>query len=316
MTIATTKAVYWDMAVNLARSFRWWHRSSDVAFQIVTDLDLPLPDDLREVIVNRVPAGQLGIGFAPKLHLDRLAPAPRTLFIDADCLCVGSLEPVFDQLRGRPVAVLGGAVAQGEWFGDVGAICAKFGVPALPKFNGGIYYIERGERAQRVYDQARELEREYDELGLVRLRGRPNEEILIAIAMACQGLEAVPDGGAVMGDPQACPARLEVDVLKGRSLLENPPPPDPRHRDWYPFHRVQPLVVHFLGDYTSSWQYRAETMKLTLAMGWRVPAPAAQGLVWLAYALPARAWEASVDLLRPLFRRLFGTRRIRPSPRV
>jgi len=68
----------------------------------------------------------------------------------------------------------------------------------------------------------------------------------MAISMALHGLNAVPDDGTIMSDPQACPGGLKVDVLRGQSWLYNPPAPDPRHQSWYPFQEVRPLLVHFL----------------------------------------------------------------------
>ena len=44
----------------------------------------------------------------------------------------------------------GHTIATGLWFGNVDALCARFGVPALPKFNGGLYYIEPGPEATAV----------------------------------------------------------------------------------------------------------------------------------------------------------------------
>jgi hypothetical protein len=50
ITIATSKKLYIDMAVNLARSFIWWHPQSDINFYIVTDqIDL-IPEDVHSKI--------------------------------------------------------------------------------------------------------------------------------------------------------------------------------------------------------------------------------------------------------------------------
>lgn len=143
LTIATGKPIYIQMAVNLARSFKWWHRNSSIRFIIVTDQKRSIPSDLSDIKVIELQPGQYGQGFSPKLYLDKLAPAEQTLFIDADCLCVGSLESVFNRFAKHAVSVVGGTISEGEWFGDVAALCQRFGVEALPKFNGGIYYLEK-----------------------------------------------------------------------------------------------------------------------------------------------------------------------------
>jgi hypothetical protein len=63
--------------------------------------------------VKRVPPGALGTGFSPKLHLDEIAPAPQTMFIDADCMVIGPLAPIFDRFAGRAVSVFGVHMSEG-----------------------------------------------------------------------------------------------------------------------------------------------------------------------------------------------------------
>jgi hypothetical protein len=70
-----------------------------ISFHIITDLETELPADLKAVRLVRIPSGALGAGFSPKPHLDTLAPVQHTLFIDADCLCVG---PVVQRRGGSP----------------------------------------------------------------------------------------------------------------------------------------------------------------------------------------------------------------------
>lgn len=316
LTLATGKPFYFEIALNLARSFVFWHRGSAIRFFIATDLEIELPRDLAGVSLLKFQPGELGKGFSAKLQLDRMAPAGKTLFVDADCLCVGSLEPVFARFSGRPVSVVGGSISSGDWFGDVASVCARIGVAELPKYNGGIYYLERGGASETVYARARDLEKDYDDLGLARLRGQPNDELLMAMAMALHGLKAIPDDSTIMSDPQACPGGLGVDVLMGWSRLVNPPPPDRRHQAWYPFVVVHPVVVHFLGDNTSSWQYQAEVYKLALVSRYSIPVSIAWTSVFLFYQIPARCMQRLKDLLRPLYRWLFGVREVKPSKRI
>ncbi len=316
LTLATGKPAYIKMAVNLARSFRWWHRRSDIKFVLATDQKQLLPSDLGDIDVIELGPNQFGTGFTPKLYLDQLAPAQQTLFIDADCLCVGNLEQVFARFAGRKVSVVGGSISSGEWFGDVEAICRKFSVPALPKFNGGLYYLEKGELSSRVYTTARELLPQYDALGLVRLRNHANDELLLAIAMALHGQTALPDDGSIFCGPLSCPGPLALDVLHGGSRLENPPPPSPKHRASYPLNVVHPVVVHFLGGTTSEHPYRREELRLELALarGWPVVAAGWAGV--LARSLTKRTARGAKDAFRPVYRRCFGVRAVAKSDRV
>ncbi|MBA3485983.1 MAG: hypothetical protein H0T88_02115 [Lysobacter sp.] len=316
LTIATGKWVYLNMAIALARSFLWWHRDSAIQFYIATDITGPLPADMDNIRILRFEPGALGRGFSMKLKLDQLAPADQTLFIDADCLCTGPLEPVFQRFAGHHVSVVGGSITDGEWFGDVATTRSHFGIEELPKFNGGVYYLERGEKASRVYSRARELEERYDSLGLVRLRGCANEELLMAISMALEGCRGIEDDGSIHGELFASPKLLEVDVLRGVARLSNPPLPDPAHRPGYPVREIAPVIVHFLGDFTTKWQYRAEERVLRLVSLRRLPAAIARTWVLVTYKDPAMRLEKFRDALRPLYRRLFGLREVRQSERV
>lgn len=316
LTLAVGKPLYFSLATNLARSFSCWHRESDIRFFLATDSDAALPPDLKNVSVIHLETGEAGEGFSAKLHLDKLAPADRTLFIDADCLCTGHLNFVFDRFQGSPVGVVGGSISGGEWFGDVRTICDQFAVAALPKFNGGIYYIERGDMARSVYTQARELEKQYDQLGLKRLRNRPNDELLIAIAMARHGLAALPDDGSFLSSPFECPGPLTVDAIRGCATLINPPAPDARHNDWYPFTEVHPVLVHFLGDFHRHWTYRREAMRLRFARYGSVIAGIGKLISKLCIEWPARSGEWLKTTFRPLFHVLFGARTVHRSERL
>jgi len=213
LTLALGKPFYFNLACNLARSFRMWHRDDRIKFVLVTDLDKPLPADLTWCQLKRIEPGQYGAAFTPKLSLDLMVVSERTLFIDADCLVYEPLDRLFSVLAGRPVATVGTQICNGEWFGDVAMLCHRLDVSSIPKFNGGLYYLERGAASSSVFRRARELVASYDELGLVRLRGTPNDELVIASAMALHGLRAVPDDGSFMSDPQACPGPMEINNI-------------------------------------------------------------------------------------------------------
>lgn len=314
LTIATGKIAYWNMAMELARSFELWNGSNDIQMFILTDIERELPKVLNSTHLITVAGGGLKAGFSSKLQLDQYAPADETLFIDADCFCLSSLDFVFEKFRGKDVSVVGGEISSGEWFGDVAETCARTGVRALPKFNGGIYFLARGPKAVAVYDRARALEPLYDDIGLRRLRGAANDELLMAISMAQEGCVGIPEDGTVMGEFLSCPIVSELDIVLGRCVLRNPDLPDLRHRDWFPLGEVRPAVVHFLGHHVSGWLYRAEVLKLRLAFDYRWP-PVAASLVGRLYTVPYRILDKIREVLRPTFHKLFGPRRVRAGIR-
>ena len=310
-TIAVGKRLYLRMACALARSFRLWHRDQDIEFFLATDADrASLPADLFDLKIIPLKPAQYGEGFSPKLHLDKIAPADKSLFIDADCLCVGSLEQAFADFRGHSVSVIGREISNGEWYGDVAAICRKFNLPAIPRFNGGVYYLERGPACERVYQTARELEARYDEIGFVRLRGHPNDEVLVSLAMALHGEEPIAERGDIMNSLLAAPAGLEIDVLKGTALLRNPKG-YPRHNPWYELDEMRPKLVHFLGIDINDYPYRQEEMRLDLvcSKGW----PGWLATLWskLVFSFPSLLWSKCKDVFRPAYHVLFGPRAVR-----
>ena len=311
LTIATGKPLFVRLAATLARSFRIWNADNGIGFAIATDQAEALPPDLDWVQVIPLQPGQYGDGFSPKLYLNELAPADRTLFVDADCLCVRDLRPAFEAFAGRPVATIGRVVSDGEWFGDVAAVSREFGVRGLPRFNGGAYYLERGEASDRVFEEAQALESHYDEIGFERLRGRPNDEVLMALAMAIHGLDPVPEDGTIMNSTLAAPAGVEVDVFEGRSRLSNPTG-HPDHNAWYDQHELRPALVHFLGSEVGRYPYRREEVRLAkLAEGW--PRPLATLWADLAFSAPWKARETFKDTFRSLYHRLVGVRAVRDS---
>ena len=316
LTLAIGKKLYLDMAFNLARSFSLWHKKSDIEFFLVTDLGEANPSDLRFVKRIQKKPLEMPVGFTSKLHLDELTPAIKTLFIDADCLIFGNLEPVFLQFEGKSVSVVGNRISAGEWFGDVHKLCKNFKVSSLPKFNGGIYYLEKTKKTKSIYAQARALENKYDELGLVRLRGRPNDELLMAISMAIHGESEVEDDGEIMGDLLSCPEILSLDLFAGVASLRNPPVGSARHRDWYPVGIIKPVIVHFLGDFTSYREYQEVTKMLKLHTHRKWCPQIAKIYIYLTYSIWKKIIENLKNILRPAYHLLFGFRKIPTSPRL
>jgi len=305
------------MALVLARSFVLWNRDAGIPFHLFTDIEFELPGELQgHVVLHRVPFGALGTGFSPKLHLDKIAPAGRTLFIDADCMVMGPLAPIFDRFAGRAVSVFGVRMSEGLWWGDVTAILKRIDRPWMPGFNGGLYYVEPGETAAKVFARARELEGSYDSWGLVRLRERPNDEVLMSIAMAEARLEPVHDDGTIMVPYYSYPIFRALDVFAGRCTMENPPAPHELHRDHSPVRVVHPLIPHFVDTYTHHWRYRAEAARLRLHMGYGLPRWLARLASYVAISVPGWILMNGKEWLRPLYRALFGVRAIKTSDRA
>lgn len=316
LTIATGKTLYLEYAINLAYSFLLWHPQTDVTFYIATDIPQLIPAGIPpQISIITIQPKEFGEGFSPKLHLDKIAPEGNTIFIDSDCLIFENIEYLFDRFKDHHVSVIGNYISDGEWFGDIAKICKKFNVPHMPKFNGGLYYLEKNPKAGAVYEQARKLEQQYNEIGFVRLRGRPNDEVLMALSMQLHGETPLIDDGKVMSDPQACPGGYYIDVLKGKRWLINPPAGNANHQEWYPFQKVSPAIVHFLGHHTHNYPYRREVYKLR-KLAEKKPAFNVKIFAYLSIQLPGQALNGLKKVFRPLYHLFFGYRKIKRSDRI
>ncbi|MBE9174998.1 hypothetical protein IQ225_06195 [Synechocystis salina LEGE 06155] len=315
LTIATGKPIYIQMAVNLARSFKWWHKDSDIKFVIATDQKAFIPPDLSDIEIVELLPNQYGQGFSTKLHLDQITPGEKTLFVDADCLCVGSLESVFDRFVGHTVSVIGKTILEGDFFGDVESIRKQFSLDYLPYFVGGLYYLEKNNLCTKIFETARNLEPRYDEMGLIRLRGRPNEEPLMAIAMSMNGQKPIVEDGTIKAEPMFYPSGMVVDVIKGRATLYN----RENHTNYctvWGINESNPLIVHFHSSDTERHHYKVECLKLEKLMTkqWYYGFVSAYGFI--KFTLPELIKDFLKQTFRPLYRKIFGVRSIKKSERI
>lgn len=316
LTIATGKPLYFQMAVNLARSFLLWHRDSDINFFIATDADVPLPPDLKAVTIIKLKPGELGSGFSTKLHLDKLAPAEQTLFVDSDCLCAGSLDGAFDKFEAWHVSVIGREETDGELFGDIRKRCNAVGVAWVPRFCGGMYYLKKGPVSARVFATARELEKRYDEIGMVRLRGVPNEEPLVGLAMALADQHPIPEDGTIKAEPMFFSGRAELDVFRGFARLANVPGKPRPYPEWNIVTEARPAVVHFNCSFAEQPPYTTEALRLRKVCqdGW--PLPVATAYAWFKRTLPFVIAEKAKAIFRPAYHLLLGHRTVKRSARM
>ncbi|MCW2284292.1 hypothetical protein M2323_002159 [Rhodoblastus acidophilus] len=309
-TIATGSESFFKMAINLARSFEYFNAgNNDIAFYIFTDVERRLPSDLKHSRLSVLKCDDLRIGFSIKLLIDRFAPTMQSIFIDADCFVLGSVEPLFDAFSDSSVGIFGEVLCDGERFGNVSSYNERLGISFMPNFNGGIYYIDKSREAKVIFAEARQLEPRYDDVGFVRLRGQPNDEMLIGAALAKNAIYPVPNDGRYYADFQWWPDLIEFDVLKGRCVMRNPPAPDPRRQERYPAAVASPLVVHFLGQHVDSAAYKRAALTLALNAK-KLPFP---GLLSSVFASPYFIEAAFKNRFRRVFRAMFGVRQIRRS---
>ena len=251
LTIAYGRQKYVTQAINLARSIRL--RDPHLPLAVATDLPAAaFADHYDEVIpwdFSEWPE------LVSKLELYALTPFDTTLFLDADCLVVRSLEQVFGYFEGQDFAVFGRNAPDAIWFRSVAAVQAVVPSPTYPIFNGGLYYFTRSARAEEVFRRARALFPHYDHLQLHRSRTqRENDEPLISLAMAQLGLQAMSTPGLdILHAPERPHYDLHLDVLGGESRFVR--------RGQV----VEPIVTHFVGVRDQLYVYQRESLRLAVA---------------------------------------------------
>lgn len=309
LTISCGKQLYLNMASSLARSFRVWHNGNSLSLFIATDAPQRFPRDVQDdpgVQFIDIGSRDFGEGFENKLHIDDLLPAERTLFVDADCLLAGPLDPVFEAFEGRSVSVVGGEKSKGEWFGDLSARCERFGVESVPVFVGAVYYVEDDETAREVFATARNVRDQYDEAGFVRLRGLPNEEPLISLGMALHDQEPVPDDGTIKADAMHFEDEMHIDVLEGQSYFRGN---SDRTTAWG-VREAEPIIAHFNDSYAEKLPYIREQRKLEKIFVDGASPTWASAYATLTRSLPFWVTECTKDLFRPVYHALWGPREI------
>ena len=315
-TLATGNGVYLEYAFTLAMSFLLHHKNSSLRFFLVTDMSFEKPQYLEKIEVILIEKESIAKGISSKLYLDKIAPSEKSLFIDSDCLCFRNLESVFDYFDGHAVSVVGFPILNTEWCGVLAEdICQKFNIKQIPRFNGGIYYIEKGEKATKIYETARSLEPYYDQLGFARHRGWCNEEPLVSVAIAVNNETAIIDDGTILSDLASCFNSAKLDVLLGECILYNPPLPDPKNKWWYKFSEYSPAIIHFSGGAGTTYPYTREKFKLLLTNQFNCPGWMANLLGKALFTLPFKINKFFKDILRPTYIYLFGYRKIQVSNR-
>ncbi|CAN5869418.1 hypothetical protein BH10CHL1_BH10CHL1_45830 [soil metagenome] len=314
LTIASGKLFYLNMAVALARSFLLWNGDNDIDFILATDIPHAVPNDIQSKIdVLELLPNEYGKGFSPKLHIDQFSKTDQTLFIDADCLVVSSLLPVFERFSGYAVATVGDMHSSGEWFGNIAARCRNFNVSGVPVFVGSLYYFERGPTSAAVFATARSLEIRYDEIGMIRLRHRPNEEPLISLAMALHHQLPILDDGSIKADAMHFPSYLDVDVFAGNAYFKNDQRLVFKTSSLY---EARPIIAHLNDSFAEHTPYTREAYRLkkVMADGW--PLWSAKLASNLRHTVPELVLKTIKSILRPIYHRIFGYRSIKKSERI
>ncbi|MEM9213312.1 MAG: hypothetical protein AAGD25_03105 [Cyanobacteria bacterium P01_F01_bin.150] len=248
LTIAHTKNKYVRQANNLAMSIRL--RDPDIPIAVVSNLSHDSFDPSFTQVISWDFSDTPGL--ISKLSLYDMTPFDETLFIDADCLALKSLDPVFEYFKDYEFGVFGINKPQPNWFLEISRVKNEISSDEYPGFNGGIYYFKRGKLSKDTFQIAKSLIPKYKELKIASFGGFPGEEPLISLAMAKLGLRAVDDHSLdIMYAPAGMRGTLNIDVLKGHCSFEK-------------YGKlVHPHIMHFASD-DNCYEYLREDLRLRI----------------------------------------------------
>ena len=251
ITLGFGRAKYIEMAKTLARSLEL--HSPDISRAIVTDCT----DDSELLELFDVVIGYdqgFGSNVRQKLFLDKYSPFSKTLFIDCDCIVSSAIDFIFGELDGVEFTVPGEdflEMGQKDPFVDVDFVLKHYGFASIPNFNGGLYYFENGGISTKVFESAREILGQSQELGLFDFRGDgPCDEPIMAIAMKLHGLEMFQDDGRMMRTPIGLRGPLDIDAISGKNTFQK------RSKV------VSPAVIHFAAQWNEHPLYYREANRL------------------------------------------------------
>lgn len=254
ITIATGSAHYQYIAANLLTSYRC-HTNVSYPFAIIVSEENEYTSLFDDVIVTE----EYECSFMDKFLLLKLCPYDETIFIDADSLAYGDLNVLWDFFRdATDFSALGANVgldSEEAWY-DISGI-GEYGsrISYKVRVHSGICFIRKSSRLLPLYDDCRELNRNYNKLQ-IRQFSSSREEAILGIAMPMNNMRATvqpPDMLAVLPNLTS----VSADIRKGLLRYRTP---------WGDDRLEKGLLIHFGTSNTYEPLYLRESARLLLLM--------------------------------------------------
>ena len=191
VTIATGKDRYFKLARNLLASYRLFAKGPGAApFAIICDRENDVTACFDDVII----LDDAACSYMDKVRLPELSPYDETIFVDADCLAYRDLNDWWglfaDATDFSCFGYVKPADAQDGWFRkeDVGEYSSR--VDYCLEFQGGVYFMRKGEALDRFYETAKHVHEHYGEYRF-RFFVNPADETIFSLAMVVNGMRPV-----------------------------------------------------------------------------------------------------------------------------
>jgi hypothetical protein len=150
---------YFDMAVNLARSVRYFDRKRSIC--LVHDRALSVPSAYHNLFDHYalLEVRQGYVGVMNKARLYELSPYDQSMYLDADMLLLKpNIEAYWRKLDGQCFNMTGTEKVSGEWYGkDLAHVIRLFKIPYIVQMNSGVFYFEKSAFANHFFTRLLEL---------------------------------------------------------------------------------------------------------------------------------------------------------------
>lgn len=181
VTLAVGNERYYQLAVNLLRSYKYFAKNKLMPFAIVADRKNKYTALFDDVIILQNPSKS----YMDKLQILQMPPYNENIFIDADCLAYGNLNNYWLYLSN-----LGGVRCFGSshplsfdngWFkiSDIGHY--KDRISYIPKMHGGIIYFRDDELTKCIIKDALDIAKNYNKYRFMYF-DKPADEPILALA--------------------------------------------------------------------------------------------------------------------------------------
>lgn len=255
ITMAYGSKKYIEMAKTLARSLQLTNPHTPRA--IVTDVQDAELEQLFDYCIPSNP--KYGSNFRQKLYLDLYSPFEKTMYIDCDSIVVRDLGEMWAAYDGKPFGVVAGVMVSADGYSDqwgagLDRVMTRFDIDAMPKFNGGVYYFEKSEIGRTIFEMPRSWVNQFEAYGFPVARGDgPDDQMMISVAMALNGVGLFDDNGRFMRTPLKIKGGLNVNVKKGVCEYYRLNEPDLL---------LQPAIMHFAARWQRSHYYWRESLRV------------------------------------------------------
>lgn len=185
ITIATGNRKYYQMAVDLLRSYKL-NGASTLPFAIICDRDCPEAREFDDMVLLDKPHHS----YLDKMYLYQNSPYEETIFIDSDSLILSATDILWeDFLSTGDFSCYGKTLpldSKKGWFlyENMGSLKPRlaYGI----SMHGGLYYFRKTDVCRKVFADALSFLEDYDRYGFALFK-QPADEPVLALSMALAG---------------------------------------------------------------------------------------------------------------------------------